>query len=911
MRYGQCWVVIGLLAAVQGVQGAPPSATGEAAGGETAGKVYFLRTMARPEEGVEGLETRFVQVRVDAGRVLGPMPPIQGDLSQGAETGDPLFFEEMESYLAELNPQLVRVSPFASIGQALSLDPQGNLQIDFSQADRIVDSIRRTGAKICWNCASWPKDWTGGYPKDLKLWRAFLRRAVEHFNGRGEREIEYFEFWNEPAGFDAKTYEVFARTIVSVDPAAKVGAPAVMDLALNKIESALKHCSKTGTPLHFISFHLYYKPPWEWPELIAKAQRLLDRYPGFEKLEMLVTEWGIDAGESGTCDTRFNAAYYSSVLEAMIPFWPRVRPCHFELREGWDWKGPSRDLFGRWGMLTYSNLLPKPVFQAARMWAQLGPERVSATSSDERVRVVAARAPDRVTVLVWSYPRKYQRMQATDPEHGPSVLDIPVRLDVGGIPFDSPGLSYERYVLDYIHSNVYRHPGRTRLEKVHEVVTARYARDDAFRVQLVLPLHGITLIVLRPAERAPADVEVEPDRYQIWAGQSAEVVIRPRFGEKFPLELLRDSIPQDPWRVEQIGDEPLRLRLTPLGEPVRGQRYFTAWLRRTDWGALSRALAEFRVDSPIYQVRESWRVDLPVESRRGRVTVPLVNRTDQPLSVRAIWQADAPLVVRPSETTVKLPPRGQGVARVAVRVDPDVPPGRFRLTTQFTWNVPLMHVETYVYLPMPSRRARSKPRLDGDLTEWCRLRPLVITGREHWGGHHSARWGGPADLSGKAWSQWDDENLYFAFEVTDDVHYAPVANGAMWKYDCVHLGFDLRRDALDVRQFHQEDDCDYGFTLTDRGVAYRFYGARRPEETPKQVVCAARREGTTTYYEIALPWKSEFAPYAKPKRGTVIGLAIFLRDVDPPEKQGYLRWGRGLRWFEKRPARFYCLQLTE
>ncbi len=184
-------------------------------------------------------------------------------------------------------------------------------------------------------------------------------------------------------------------------------------------------------------------------------------------------------------------------------------------------------------------------------------------------------------------------------------------------------------------------------------------------------------------------------------------------------------------------------------------------------------------------------------------------------------------------------------------------------------------------------------------------------GADNWGGHHSTRWGGPADLSGKAWSQWDEQNLYFAFEVTDDVHYAPVANAHMHKYDCVHIGFDLRRDALDVTQFFAEDDCDYGFAYTDRGVAYRFWGARRPEEVPKQVVCAAIRQDRVTTYEIALPFKSEFEPYTVPRAGTVIGLTILLRDIDPPEEQGFLRWGQGLRWFQKRPARFYSLQLMK
>ncbi len=877
-------------------------------------QVTFLRTLAPPEAGIEGLETAFVPVTVDAGQPIGPMPPIQGDLSQGAETGDPLFFEEMEHLLAELHPQLVRVEPFAAIGSALSLDADGALSIDFSRADRIVSSLRRTGARICWNCSCWPKQWSEGhnrFPRDLAVWESFIRQVVEHYNGRGERRIEYIEFWNEPSSFGARHYDVLARTATKVDPGVKVGAPAVMDLNLRVIEQAVKHCHESGTPLDFISFHLYYKPPWEWPELIAKAQAVLDKYPGMEALEMLVTEWGIDAGESGTCDTRFNAAYYSSVLERVIPYWPRVRPTHFELREGWDWKGPSRDLFGRWGMLTYSNLLPKPVFQAARMWARMAGTRVQCHSGDDRIRVIAAVAPEKLTILLWSYPREYQRLQAVAPEHGPSVLDIPVQLDVVGIAFGSPGLSYERYALDHLHSNVATDYGRSALEKVQAVVLARHGADDAFRVQTVMPLHGVSLIVLRPAERAPADVEATADRYQIWAGQSAEVTIRPKFGEDFPLELLAARGSPDSWRIEVLSANPLRLRAAPARPEVRGQQFFTAWVKRSDWRAIGRALVEFRTDLPIVTERPSWRIDLASRTRSGDVRIPLRSRAHTGVSVRARWSAQAPLNVDPSISEVSVPALGSAVASATASLPPDAAPGKYTLSTILNTGVDLEPLETTVYLPMPSYCSATPPTLDGKLDEWRDLPPLIITGKGNWGGHHASRWDGPADLSGKAWSRWNSHNLYFAFEVTDDVHYAPVASQDMRKYDCVHIGFDLRRDALDRREFFIEDDCHYGITLTDRGVAYRFWGAKRREETPKEVIVAATRSGTLTTYEVAFPWTAEFEPYAGPDTGRVIGLTILFRDIDPDEEQGFLHWGGGLPWHEIRPALFYSMELVK
>ena len=66
----------------------------------------------------------------------------------------------------------------------------------------------------------------------------------------------------------------------------------------------------------------------------------------------------------------------------------------------------------------------------------------------------------------------------------------------------------ERFQLDFLHSNVNASPYRTALDRVHEVVLAHGVERDSFEVPLVLPLHGVTLLVLRPAERAPADVAI-------------------------------------------------------------------------------------------------------------------------------------------------------------------------------------------------------------------------------------------------------------------------------------------------------------------------------------------------------------------------------------------------------------------
>ena len=111
------------------------------------------------------------------------------------------------------------------------------------------------------------------------MWASFIRQVVQRYNSGNERLIDYIEFWNEPASFNEEAYNVLVKAAMEIDPGIKVGAPATMDLKISAVEAAVKHSHETGAPLHFISYHLYYKPPWEWPEIIAKAQAVSTSIP--------------------------------------------------------------------------------------------------------------------------------------------------------------------------------------------------------------------------------------------------------------------------------------------------------------------------------------------------------------------------------------------------------------------------------------------------------------------------------------------------------------------------------------------------------------------------------------------------------------------------------------------------------
>jgi hypothetical protein len=117
--------------------------------------------------------------------------------------------------------------------------------------------------------------------------------------------------------------------------------------------------------------------------------------------------------------------------------------------------------------------------------------------------------------------------------------------------------------------------------------------------------------------------------------------------------------------------------------------------------------------------------------------------------------------------------------------------------------------------------------------------------------------GGPSDLSGKFAFMVDDTNLYFAADVTDDVHHQNMPGPEFWKNDCVQIGID---PVLARTNGYGEQGQEFGFALIDgKPVAYRWAGRRgQPLGVIKDAKASVVREGTKTIYEKCNTWKTNF-----------------------------------------------------
>lgn len=192
--------------------------------------------------------------------------------------------------------------------------------------------------------------------------------------------------------------------------------------------------------------------------------------------------------------------------------------------------------------------------------------------------------------------------------------------------------------------------------------------------------------------------------------------------------------------------------------------------------------------------------------------------------------------------------------------------------------------------------------IDGRLDEWQGAPFSVLADRKHVA--IKSKWT-PGDLSVRAWAGYDDRALYFAFEVTDDVHSneeAFVKN--LWMGDSVQIAIDFLNDKS--REFGA-DDLEYGFAL-HQGVCQgrSFYPqGKKGKKVERVVEKAVRREGDKTFYEVRVPFD---CLVDRGRVGNQIGFSFVVNDSDGGGFSGGLVATRGI-YHQKDPGAFGILEL--
>lgn len=116
-------------------------------------------------------------------------------------------------------------------------------------------------------------------------------------------------------------------------------------------------------------------------------------------------------------------------------------------------------------------------------------------------------------------------------------------------------------------------------------------------------------------------------------------------------------------------------------------------------------------------------------------------------------------------------------------------------------------------------KKRSRPiTIDGNLTDWSDVQGLTMDQEKFFfvgQGMSSSKWNGPQDLSATFKVQWDEQFVYFAVEVVDDVvvephgSLAPGVDTGSWDDDSVEIMLD--NDGCEMSRYYIGDPLHHEF----------------------------------------------------------------------------------------------------
>jgi hypothetical protein len=161
-----------------------------------------------------------------------------------------------------------------------------------------------------------------------------------------------------------------------------------------------------------------------------------------------------------------------------------------------------------------------------------------------------------------------------------------------------------------------------------------------------------------------------------------------------------------------------------------------------------------------------------------------------------------------------------------------------------------------------------------------------------------------ADIACRFALLWDSGALYFAVEVTDDLHDNASSADLIWLGDSVQAAFDMALNG--GTEYDGTDDFELGWARTDGGdVGTRF--AAPPAAPADASELAVAGSGGALTYEVRIPAASLGS--AGFVEGGQMGFTMLVNDADGEGREGWIEWTPGIGAF-KEPDAFGVLRLV-
>lgn len=247
-------------------------------------------------------------------------------------------------------------------------------------------------------------------------------------------------------------------------------------------------------------------------------------------------------------------------------------------------------------------------------------------------------------------------------------------------------------------------------------------------------------------------------------------------------------------------------------------------------------------------------------------------------------------------------PVGAQSASTVMKVKVEIEIKGKRIEKEFSLNAPSVK-EAAAQGLLIALKSNRPLKVDGDLWDWSRgnvsdryiSEPIVLDKesqamllRDYNPQAPAEKWTGTDDLSGTAHILWDDENLYFACKVKDNVFRNENSDDKAWNGDSIQMAVDTLNDTPAENRF-DTNDYRIDIALTPKGPQLwrANYGNSKTSPTgpvPGAEIAVVKVDGGVVY-EMSIPWK-ELAPF-QPFPGAKMRFNFIINDDDG---QGRAKW---------------------
>ncbi|MDD6483257.1 MAG: sugar-binding protein [Clostridiales bacterium] len=196
-----------------------------------------------------------------------------------------------------------------------------------------------------------------------------------------------------------------------------------------------------------------------------------------------------------------------------------------------------------------------------------------------------------------------------------------------------------------------------------------------------------------------------------------------------------------------------------------------------------------------------------------------------------------------------------------------------------------------------AKYAQTKPTIDGNIEPevWKYNTWMYADKAEQL--KENTGWAGPDDLSGRASIMWDEDNLYFAAVVTDNVFYQPYSGWDTWQADNIQIGVFYGEESYTISGQRSTTFHELSMAHTPLGdEVYRtlsqdnYYTAGKFENAD---ICIVRK-GNQTIYEAKIPWEGFLLPNQQPKENDKLGFSYMINESDGGARNGWIEYASGI-----------------